>query len=73
MATPTIKFECQHCGREFKHAYTRCPSKDCPSNIALLEKYRAGKYNFRPPPVFTGNWTEMDWVLEIDSQKGWTE
>lgn len=66
-----VGFECPICGRNFKHPYSRCPSDDCPSNEELLEKYRKGEYAIRTPPVYTGNWTDMDWVMEIENQKGW--
>jgi len=28
----------------------------------LILKYRAGKYTLRVPPVYCGNWDELDWI-----------
>lgn len=27
-----------------------------------LNAYRAGKYRFNPPPVYSGNWDEQAWM-----------
>lgn len=67
-----VGFECQECGRDYNTPMPRCMSDDCPSNEELLEKYRKGEYAIRTPPVYFGNWTEMDWVAEICNQNGWT-
>ena len=36
-----------------------------------LYLYRAGKYVFSVPPVFSGNWDDAAWITWIDGCNGW--
>lgn len=36
-----------------------------------VEKYRANRYQFPPPPVYTGNWNEESWINYIDQNGEW--
>lgn len=67
-----VSFECPDCGRVYDRPMQRCASVECQSNRELLKKFRANQYQINVPPVYTGNWTEIDWINEIEMQKGWT-
>lgn len=35
--------------------------------------YRAGRYCFPAPPVYTGNWDEAAWIRFIDKEGRWLQ
>ena len=45
-----------------------------PEESRLLALYNAGRYEFKPPPVYCGSWSTIDWVRYIDNGGGrWLE
>ena len=36
----------------------------------LLERFRQERYLFKPPPVYTGQWSDWDWCRFILSYGG---
>ena len=33
--------------------------------LRYINRYRAGKYSFKTPPVYAGNWDELAWINYI--------
>lgn len=47
--------------------------KDQLTHEEKLEKYRAGDYLFKAPPVCTAAWDDAAWIKFIDACNGWLE